>query len=756
MISQLVYLLRSLFGVRLDQGMLFSLMSTTPADLVFITTGNGQLQFVSPNVERLLGYSVEQVYRQRHISALLGQSIKNLPTMGAVSRSLRHTVLDSSGNPHQLLITIQRSQGWRQSLLYICRELTDTPQIGYSPQQVDRERLIATIIRRIRQSLDLDWILSSTVREVQEFLQTDRVVIYQFHPDWSGTVVAESVSPAWVSALGENIDDPCFRNTYLVPYQQGRIRAIDDIYASDLSPCHIRTLERFQVRANLVVPILHNEQLWGLIIAHHCVAPRHWQPWEAELMRQLADQVAIAIKQSELYRQLQELNASLEMQVQARTAELQQALRIESLLKRITDKVRDSLDEAQILTTAVEELADGLDINSCDAALYDHDRRTSTILYEAIHGIPSAINTTIAMADYPEIYQQLLQGQDLQQCWVNNTPERPLGAKNSTLACPIVDDQGVIGDLWLYRLNGEAFSEQEVRLVRQVANQGAIALRQARLYKAVQAQVDELKRLNQLKEDFVSTVSHELRTPLSSINLAIQMLEIIFQKISGQLSEAQQIEQYLKILRDECQREISLISDLLDLQQLEAGTEALTPTTIQLQAWIPHLLESFEQRIQAQNQTLQVHIEPDLPSITVDLSSLERVLTELVTNACKYSPAEAEIRVSCRIMSEEEKNLTINALSPSVAPSSSLRLFQIAVTNTGTEISVEEQSRIFEKFYRIPNADPWKYGGTGLGLALVKKLMTRLGGSIHVESQAGWVKFTILLPDRPNYSPVTP
>lgn len=736
--------------------MLSSLMNTTPADLVLITTGDGQLQFVSSNVERLLGYSVEQVYRQRHISALLGQPVNSLPATGAMVRSLRRTVLDSSGNPHQLLITIQRSQGWGQSLLYICRELTDTPQIGYSPQQVDRERLIATIIRRIRQSLDLDWILSSTVREVQEFLQTDRVVIYQFHPDWSGTVVAESVASSWVSALGENIDDPCFRNNYLIPYQQGRIRAIDDIYATDLSLCHIKTLERFQVRANLVVPILHNEQLWGLIIAHHCVAPRHWQPWEAELLRQLADQVAIAIKQSELYRQLQELNVSLEIQVQARTVELQQALHIESLLKRITDKVRDSLDEAQILTTAVEELAHGLDINSCDAALYDHDRRTSTILYESIQGIPSAVNTTIAMADYPEIYHQLLQGQDLQQCWVNNTPERPLGAKNSTLACPIVDDQGVIGDFWLYRLNGEAFSEQEVRLVRQVANQGAIALRQARLYKAVQAQVDELKRLNQLKEDFVSTVSHELRTPLSSINLATQMLEIIFQQISGQLSEAQQIEQYLKILRDECQREISLISDLLDLQQLEAGTDLLTPTTVQLQAWIPHVLEPFEQRTQAQNQTLTVHIEPDLPPITIDLVSLERALSELVTNACKYSPPGAEICVSCQMMSEEEKTLVSNTSLPTIASSPSSSLFQIAVINTGTEIAPEEQSRIFEKFYRIPNADPWKYGGTGLGLALVKKLMTRLGGSIHVESQTGWVKFTILLPDHPNHPPTTP
>ncbi len=708
-------------------------MKTTPSDLVFITTSYGQLQFVSPNVERLLGYSVEQVYRQQCISALLGEAALALPSVGAVVRSLHCTVLDGDGNPRNLVVTVQRSRGWGRSLLYICREVTDDASATYSPQQVERERLLAMIIRRVRQSLDLDWILHSTAQEVQDFLQTDRVLIYRFAPDWSGQIIVEAVAHPWRSALGENTDDPCFRGDYLNLYQQGRVKATNDIYAAGLTPCHIKILEGFQVRASLVVPILYGEQLWGLLVAHHCSAPRHWQPWEINLLRQLADQVAIALQQSELYRKLQNLNTTLEAQVGARTAELQRALQIEALLKRITDKVRDSLDEQQILATAVAELAQGLAVNSCDAALYNIDRQVSTISYEAVQGMPTASGTQISMPDYAAIYDQLLRGLDMQLCWTDSTPERPSGGKASALACPIMDDRGVMGDLWLYRLDGQEFNDQEIRLVRQVATQGAIALRQARLYKAAQAQVEELKRLNQLKEDFVSTVSHELRTPMSSISMATQMLEITLKQTSGELPNREQINQYLGILRDECQREISLINDLLDLQRLDAGTEPLTVTTIHLQVWIPHAVEPLEPRFREQGQELIVQIEPDLPPFTTDITSLERVLTELLTNACKYSPPGETIVVQCQ---------------PIAGTGAEPAAVQLMVTNTGIEISPAEQVQIFEKFYRIPNADPWKFGGTGLGLALVKKLVARLGGSIQVASRDGSVVFTVILPDR--------
>lgn len=174
-------------------------------------------------------------------------------------------------------------------------------------QQAERERLIESIAYQIRKSLELNEILETTATEVRQFLQTDRVIIYRFKPDWNGVVTVESVAPGWMSILYTTIEDACFRTGYVSQYQAGRVRAIDDIYTADLRDCYREMLATYQVRANLVVPILQDDQLWGLLIAHQCRGPRQWAQTDISLLRQLSTQIAIAIKQSELYQQVQEL-----------------------------------------------------------------------------------------------------------------------------------------------------------------------------------------------------------------------------------------------------------------------------------------------------------------------------------------------------------------------------------------------------------------------------------------------------------------
>ncbi|HEY9871858.1 MAG TPA: PAS domain-containing protein, partial [Candidatus Obscuribacterales bacterium] len=177
-------------------------------------------------------------------------------------------------------------------------------------QQLQIERLVGGIAQRIRQSLNLEEVLNTAVTEVRQFLQTDRVLLYRFEPDWNGFVVVESVDEDWMSLLGSNIQDPCFVASHVSRYQEGRVRAIEDIYNAGIQQCHIELLEKFQVKANLVVPILQSEsttqnRLWGLLIAHNCRGTRQWQESEVELLKQLSVQIAIAIQQSELYQQLQ-------------------------------------------------------------------------------------------------------------------------------------------------------------------------------------------------------------------------------------------------------------------------------------------------------------------------------------------------------------------------------------------------------------------------------------------------------------------
>ncbi|BAZ28626.1 diguanylate cyclase with PAS/PAC and GAF sensors [Cylindrospermum sp. NIES-4074] len=179
-------------------------------------------------------------------------------------------------------------------------------------QQTERERMILAIAQHIRQSLDLEQILNTTVAEVRHFLQTDRVVIYRFNPDWSGVVVTESVAFGWQPILNREIIDNYFVETQGRSYQQGMVKVIPDIYTPGFSDCYVELLAQLQVRAKLVVPILQGNALWGLLVAHHCSAPREWQPWESQLLQQLATQVAIAIQQSELHQQLQLANQQLQ------------------------------------------------------------------------------------------------------------------------------------------------------------------------------------------------------------------------------------------------------------------------------------------------------------------------------------------------------------------------------------------------------------------------------------------------------------
>ncbi|MEB3212909.1 MAG: GAF domain-containing protein, partial [Leptolyngbyaceae bacterium] len=177
--------------------------------------------------------------------------------------------------------------------------------LGKLQQQVEKEKLISEITQRIRKFLDLERIQNTTVTEVRKFLQTDRVLIYRFNKDWSGTISAESVKEPWHPLLNQEITDTCFDETYAKLYAQGRISVVNDIYTAGFEPCYVTFLESLQVKASLIVPILQTDKLWGLLIVHHCEHVRVWHDAEVDLLQQLGVSVAIAAQQSELFLQSQ-------------------------------------------------------------------------------------------------------------------------------------------------------------------------------------------------------------------------------------------------------------------------------------------------------------------------------------------------------------------------------------------------------------------------------------------------------------------
>jgi signal transduction histidine kinase len=450
---------------------------------------------------------------------------------------------------------------------------------------------------------------------------------------------------------------------------------------------------------------------------------------QREVLARIQTHLTLQKMQQHLLIQNEELQQEIgvrlkvESQLQERTFQLEKTLQFKGLLQLITEKIRDSLDERQILQTATKEIVQVLQIDSCQIELYDSNQTEATIAYEYSNNLPKCQGITRQIADYPEIYQQLLQKIPLQL--VEKIPEfAPQGIRVTRLACPVYEnygEEGILGNLWMLRSPQQVFTDFEIQLVQQLAAQCAIAIRQARLYQASQRQVQELERLNRLKNDFLKTISHELRTPMSSIKLAAQTIEKLL-STNNFVEKSSTFVRVFQIFQHACQQQNQLVDDLLNLCYLDAKAEVLVFEWINLYTWIPEIVQPFIERAQEQKQHLIVSLPPQLPLLKTDISTLERILRELLNNACKYTPAEETIEVTVKA----------NEL-----------MIELKVSNFGIEIPPEERSRIFEQFYRIPNNDPWQYGGTGLGLTLVKKLAELLEAIIEVKSENRQTTFAL-------------
>ncbi len=399
-----------------------------------------------------------------------------------------------------------------------------------------------------------------------------------------------------------------------------------------------------------------------------------------------------------------------------RTQELQKALEFEALTRRITNQISISLDETEILATVVEAIGRSLTPLLCNISTYSNFAPTVRHTYR--HGLFRGGDLVLPIEQHLDIYSNLYRGQITQA----TTHVASLNKHVTLLVVPICQEGNTIGDIVILRPAPEHFSPAEVDLVTQVSDQCTIALRQSRLYQAAQGQVSELQRLNRLKDDFLSTISHELRTPMTSIKLATQMLSHHLGNVSD-LPEF--LWRYLDVLKNESDREITLINDLLEMARLEAGATHVILSPIQFGSLIQRLVTPLSLRIQEQQQTFQMLIPDDLPVIYSDITYLERILGELLFNASKYTPAHGQISIRADLKAD---------------------WLAIEVTNTGVSIPESEWESIFKKFYRLTNNDPWKHGGTGLGLALVQQCVATLGGRIAVSSTASSTTFSVELP----------
>ncbi|MBE9174888.1 PAS domain-containing protein, partial [Synechocystis salina LEGE 06155] len=202
----------------------------------------------------------------------------------------------------------RNATGQVEQVVGVAQDITQRKLVEkHLQRQAQQERLLSGIIERMRASLDLNEVLNSTVEALREVLVADRVLVYQVFDNGTGAAIAEAVSPGWENLLERVFPEEVFPRENYDRYVNGRVFVLFDREAqrAQVLPCLIDFLIDIQVRAKLVVPILQQDQLWGLLIAHQCDGPRNWQDSEIQLLRRVAGQLAIGIQQANLYRQLQ-------------------------------------------------------------------------------------------------------------------------------------------------------------------------------------------------------------------------------------------------------------------------------------------------------------------------------------------------------------------------------------------------------------------------------------------------------------------
>jgi len=320
------------------------------SDLIQSVDAEGHFLYVNRAWKETLGYDEAQVYQmtlfdilhpdcREHCQALFqkllsGEKLERVET--AFLTATGETVW-LEGN-----VNCRFEDGVMVATRGIFRNITEQKKAAEELERQNRRaQLLANLSLKIRESLDIAEILETTVTEIQALLKADRVLVYRFQPDGSGIISKEKTQPGIPSLLGEVIEDPCFQEKYAQLYSQGRVRVVSDVESEGLEPCYLELLQKMQVRANLVVPLFLEQQLWGLLLAHQCSGPRQWQPFEMELLSQLANQIGIALTQAALLERERKRGLELE---QARKAAEQAAQAKSSFLATMSHEIRTPMN----------------------------------------------------------------------------------------------------------------------------------------------------------------------------------------------------------------------------------------------------------------------------------------------------------------------------------------------------------------------------------------------------------------------------
>lgn len=733
-------------------------------DIITVVGTDGKIRYESPSIERVLGYKPEELIGKSIWDYVHPEDIKSIintfskaiqnPAI-AISTELRFQHCNGEWHTLEAISKNFIEPCGTTSIVVNCRDITERKQAEIQRQkQAECERLLAAITLRIRQSLDLQEILSTTVGQIRQFLQADRVMVYRFDGEQMLTLVTASTTFDWTISSTIDLYKSWFGETK-GEYEKLEVQTIDDIYQADLSLTYLASLVQRQVRAKVAIPILQNcpqsnsisngnqelfrqncplkssNRLWGVLVVHQCSSVREWQQFEIDLLQQLVAQVAIAIQQAQLFRQVQ-----------------QQAER-EKLLNQIGRALNTSLDPQHILQQIVQLTGECFGVDRVILFTLEAEQIQVMNEWRSNDEITSMLDFKAPISEWPDLVDPASEFNRRRAFYTDDyptntpTPIRQSKVEQSNtlsvLSVPIfIHDQPFGGIALQTTIAPRTFTQDEIQLLERIADLATIALYNAFNYECleelVKQRTQELEKAkqaaesaNRAKSEFLANMSHELRTPLNSILGLSQMLR---EQFYGPLNAKQR--EYMTCIHSSGEHLLSLINDILDLAKVEAGKEDLNFATVGVGELCYYCLSVVREKAYEKGLKLITQVDPQVKFCMADERRLRQMLLNLLSNAIKFT-------------SIGEVSLIVEKQSQGIS---------FTVCDTGIGISPENICHLFQPFSQLDSQLNRRYEGTGLGLALTRRLARLHGGDLTVKSELGQgSKFSIYLPSLPLRNP---
>jgi light-regulated signal transduction histidine kinase (bacteriophytochrome) len=703
--------------------------------------------------------------------------------------------------------------------------------LGKTNKGLNEGALLNRMTNRIRQSLELQEILSATVKEVRSFLGTDRVKIYRFQPDGNGQVIAEAIHksrlPSLLNLFFPAQDIPLSsRELFIkarqrvivdIPSQQTTLSRLENsTKASDLTsdelnnlpiesilqrpvdPCHVQYLKTMGVQSSIVIPILHHQELWGLLVSHHA-EPKRFSNKKLQIVQLVADQVSIAISQSFLLSQARE-----------------RAHR-EAVINQISKLLLSPLPGYEILQVVLGQIIKALEGTGGRLYLRPNDSNSSQQLYTV--GQQPELAETHELLENSRFWQRLAEPEEdlhpdsekifddwnllsridaereamAQRSYIGFYPAMVTNIYQETLledvipafqatrirsllVMPLRYGRILLGYLTIFRdeidtdiiwagrfdrddrhqrvresfaawrelKHGQAreWLPEEVDLVRSMGAYLTMAIMQSRLYECEREQRVLVEMRNQELNTARTTAEEASRLKsdfLSSTSHELRTplastLNYLKLLKEGFYDNPEELQEYIDVAHRSAENLVAIINDVLDIAKIEAGRMQVHWESVNLKAMLQEEENLF--RPESRQKEIPLIIDCQVDQVWADALKLRQILTNLLANAFKFTEA-GEIRVQTKLRTQE------TSLSPPF-------LVEISVTDTGIGIDSKQGDVLFEPFVQADGSIKRHYGGTGLGLTVCKHLVELMGGQIWLRSpgtgQGTTVTFTIPAP----------